>query len=455
MEGQNNSGSFEKQWKSTFEGKEFAAPKNVWSNIDRHLANADATRYKKRVFFYKLLTAASILLILSLSIALYLNYSDYIDVKSELTDIINHSKPEGAIKNTNELVEREDQPVLRAIDRKEKNKNQERLALFTYGEDEINGEDNSKIFYERLDSVEINHAGPRTENDAFNQLPAKKLSYGSPPSLENIVLYRVPDLSLGDGIKNKDKRQLIAGVDITTGSFDPNFQQDNVSAIASNLPLFESSATDETIQIPEFEESTDAGFSYALGFNLGYQVSNRIILEGGLQYGRYSANTNTDVVLRDGNSNETYALVGQSIRTEDVQNAITSEAPAFDFQNTRLNNNFQFASIPLQAGYIVFDDKISLIINAGLSTEIFLSNELKDNNSGTKSISIDNNSPFKTFYFNGITGLELGYKVGTNYRFSIEPNYRRSLNTFTNPGSSFDSNPVGFGVTAGFKYIIK
>jgi hypothetical protein len=58
------SDSFENKWKSLFQDAEATPSTSVWDRIDSRLAGSELARYKKKLFYYKITAAASIILAL-------------------------------------------------------------------------------------------------------------------------------------------------------------------------------------------------------------------------------------------------------------------------------------------------------------------------------------------------------------------------------------------------------
>ena len=125
--------------------------------------------------------------------------------------------------------------------------------------------------------------------------------------------------------------------------------------------------------------------------------------------------------------------------------------------NVNLNNNFQFLSVPLKVGYIILDRKLQIGINTGFSADFFLKNKVNESNDLVESFeqSPGNESPYRRTFFSGLLGIELGYNFLNNYYLTIEPSYKRSLNSFTKESSSVNSNPSKLGLTVGFRYLFR
>ena len=61
-------GEFEKSWMKAFDEAEIRPSDQVWLQINTKLANDEATGYKKRLLFFKLLAAASLVFAIGLGI---------------------------------------------------------------------------------------------------------------------------------------------------------------------------------------------------------------------------------------------------------------------------------------------------------------------------------------------------------------------------------------------------
>jgi hypothetical protein len=121
---------------------------------------------------------------------------------------------------------------------------------------------------------------------------------------------------------------------------------------------------------------------------------------------------------------------------------------------TELENRIDFASVPLRAGYIFLDQRLSLRVNAGLVTNFYLGNihrSLDEKNSIVEFRSNDN-SLYRDISFSGQTGVSLGYRLLQNIDITFEPNYTQSFQSITRSYMGFSSVPNGFGVMAGVRY---
>ncbi len=106
----NKEPNFEGMWSDAFEGKEMKPSPELWQKLDNHLANQESKKYRKGIFFYKWVAAASVVLLLvasGLYIATYQQASDV--VAGGDTAAIPATEQPNAAKNesTNELLDRQ------------------------------------------------------------------------------------------------------------------------------------------------------------------------------------------------------------------------------------------------------------------------------------------------------------------------------------------------------------
>ena len=111
-----------------------------------------------------------------------------------------------------------------------------------------------------------------------------------------------------------------------------------------------------------------------------------------------------------------------------------------------MSNQYEFASIPLRAGYVLVDKKFNLTFLAGVSSELFLNNEIESSSGEFETLtsSSGDDSPYKNVYFNGSLGTMLGYSFASNYLITVEPSYRFAMNSFTKDDFYLNSYPSSF-----------
>ena len=173
------------------------------------------------------------------------------------------------------------------------------------------------------------------------------------------------------------------------------------------------------------KQSKASGTSYSLGVSMGTMISERWVVQGGINYLTQSSDyTANSVVVIDNNYS---SLKAESVNAFTGQIADASSQPkvaqTFPYN---VNNNVRFVSVPVQAGYLLLNKKFGVQLNAGVSTDLFLQNTITPDGGGVTKTTQGrgDDSPYRSLNFSGLMGTELSYKLGAKYRLSLNPGLR-------------------------------
>ncbi len=511
-------GNYERKWQQAFEGAEITPPEKLWTGIEASIANGEAAKYKRRAFYYKWLAAAGIVLFagllgylayqsLSLTNSSEITVTDRSDIQesapSKETQKSNSSdlRPDQTMDQTSDHTpnqtlnqtldqasessqwsdqgesaslsegDTDEQPaqlspaVLAQSNRPEK----DRAAIAESGQGQV-GEpqdqgDRSSLLAGEHDKKDLDAAEkesvPLEKSELLETNPTnyyntdaattakQRLLALNPlmPGQQSLTLSTTPAHIYGVALQPTSEQEIFenkgfwAGISLAPGQFDPNYQQGNEQAL--NSPAFDQ-ATGSSFTP---SEETSTGFSFSLAVDLGMKLSPRWEVTSGLQYFRNNVQSSTNAVI---GQTPVFSSVVESL---DLRNS----SGALAFAPTDLDNDFQFISIPLQAGYIVLDKKIQLTINAGLAADIFLKNTISPSDASLESVTINpgSDSPYRTVYFNGIVGLQASYEILPRYSITLQPQYKIAINEFTKPDNTYSSLPASIGIGVGIKYNFK
>jgi len=242
-----------------------------------------------------------------------------------------------------------------------------------------------------------------------------------------------------------DQRSLYANLNLNSEMFNPNFRATG----SLPMPVAVMTGIDPSInQQMGVQNTPEASVTY--GLNLGMKLNSRWLLEGGVAYANYGTTTQTNVSLADVNRESPVPLTIQGRPTPQRNN---SSMLTFG-QRYDLVNSFEFASVPLRAGYVIPLHDFNFIFKAGVTTEFFISNEISEPNSVLSTVrhTPGEQSPFNRVFFNGTLGNEINYQLNSNYSFSLEANYRVALNSFTKQEEAFESHPTAYGIGMVVRY---
>ncbi|MCK5700617.1 MAG: hypothetical protein KAI29_05675, partial [Cyclobacteriaceae bacterium] len=448
MKNINKRTEFDRQWEDAFKDAERNPSEGVWDKIDSALSKEEAGYFKKRAFLYKLLAAASIAFALGVGI-FSINY--YLGNNSEQIAVQNNgSNNNSDISNNDKVLPlkiESQNPGQAFVESQIPSENEETLEDATLTQ--VDNQELVPIEAELKSSVLLNNEDSDTPDNyidrdysqellSLNKIQAKGISLSSREEMIYEVdhIYLIPIMPRGSSKKNKEKESglFLAGLDFSTGVFDPNFQQGgSVFASSGNATYADARVESFDNQLASFntankafavvrstgtETQPEVVFSY--GANVGYKLTRRIIIQTGIAYRKANTTTTTTGYAEQIGSGTQIPIVAAYQYQLDGLSLVESIA------ETNLSNQYEFASIPFRAGYVVLDKKFNLALMAGISSEFFLGNQIvdKSNNLETLSTSPGDGSPFKSVYFNGSLGTMLGYTFAKSYVLTLEPSYR-------------------------------
>ena len=458
----NNGNNFEKQWRKALLQGEIAPPESVWGEVDRKLANQEVSQLRKKAVLYKWAAVVGMLLAFSFALTNVLDIKLITLADESITDRI--SVEEAANPSTIRLDIGANPLSNSASELEDNSKPEQKSQGIVLTEREENAVVSSGAAVEEHtenqsvagDIVKIDKGistlrviGLYDEKEESKKMLASK----KPRKLYLFEKFRVK--------KNKafEKEKFWASVGMGSGTFDPNYQQTSNNSVASAMLSAEQSSfvnvAGGRTAVPRIEENIEQGVNYQIGVNLGMQVLDRVVVETGVQYAVAQTTTNTNIIIQNRFFTESVALTSEAA-TIDAVAAIADQQEIIEYKqdDIALSNTFQFASVPVKAGYILVDKKFNLRVNAGMLTNLYLGNTLREQDEIVAALEISpgGNSPYREVSFTGTTGLTLGYRFKDRLNLTIEPNYQHAITPLTKGSSNFDFSPSGFGLMAGVRY---
>lgn len=531
---------FEDSFHEAFKNAEATPSENVWTNIELDLEKADGDKMKRRLIFFKMLAAASIVFAMSIAGIGYYAFrssdaehvaqnvdnqggiSDQDQPKSELnsgssendnavsssekSDADTFAKEDSANKSSTTIADESQlakgelagsaalneknnsaSPVDKgAGDRANKNPvagaQQEGLIAknvapliaadktlkhsttdVTQSISEGNGKDKANATESISPSSAIKEsAASNTVGGSAARTQRKLPAFYQPaePELQLPVSTADPGMLLLQELAETEKKyaaedkkqtksrteKLWTSVGFAAGGVSAN--NPTVDAVPSNTLYSTASAPTAS------KQSSASGLSYSVGVSIGAKISNRWVLQGGVNYltQSYDYTANSVVVVDNNFANLKAASINAFAPqlSDDMPN--TQVAPTFPYN---VNNNVRFVSVPLQAGYLLVNKKFGLQLNAGVSTDVFLQNTITpDGGSLTKTTQgSGDESPYRSLNFSGLMGTEFSYKLGDRYRLSLNPGLRYPFSSVYKSNTGVDSTPLTFDVGLRFRYI--
>jgi hypothetical protein len=173
----------------------------------------------------------------------------------------------------------------------------------------------------------------------------------------------------------------------------------------------------------------------------GKRVAKRWLLQGGLSYLNQNSKSNTSTVTVAQSFNTTGSIAPENF------NAVTSTT------ESEINSTFQFISLPVQAGYMLVDQKFGVQLNGGFSPDVFLKSTVSDKASQETISTTGSNSTFKAVSLSGLGGVELSYRFSEHYRIALVPGFRYSLTQVYKENSLASAKPFMADIGLRFRYV--
>lgn len=414
---------FEESFKDAFNGAELAPSSVVWTNVELGLEKKSNGKMRGLLFF-QLLAAASMVFAMGTGGVYFLNTKHEADqqiAKQELN----------VTKQNQNNKDIENQLILNNQRSNEENKS---ISENTAENESLMIIDpSSGQAYEESEVSLI--SGKRT-------LPS--LVEITAPTLKSSTNEPDPGMVMLAKLRDEEKRfqqerpevkeKLWASVGMGAGTFNP-------SSTPSNSRM---NALSDATSAGLATSNPTSGTSYSVGVSVAGKVSKRMVLQGGISYLNQNSTYTSSTASGTNASLSDYASI-----SKDEMQQVTVTSPY------QLNNNLQYISIPLQAGYILIDRTLGLQVNGGISTDVFFRNTLTPENSDLDEVSQGggSDSPYRTMNFSGLLGTELSYKMGDHYRIAVNPGMRYALNSIYKNEIAAEVSPITFDVALRVRYV--
>lgn len=447
-----NNQKFEESWRKALADGEIDPSPSVWSSIEVDLMQAEGDTMKRKVVFYKWVAAASVFLVVFLGGAFYYN------IKPDDKQIATTSKPNEEISSQNNIVKPENEngdPAISGIEGKSNQTKEDRKQIKDDGKPT---EGDATLSFatvrdvpkesfpaqEEKSSMVVNSSRstsePITAINLFEEVPA--VVHGK-IVLPRLGLPAMPAAFMNSSKKNKQSEDLWASVGFAAGSYNPGTTSGNSSFQASPLST---SAAD--LNSMGYSDPSSVGTAYSAGFAMSKRVFSRWVLQSGVNYISQSIGYTSNYVSSSTN-NQSKAFVAEYANASSLAVTITNPY--------EISSEINVVSLPIQTGYLIVDKKIGWQMNTGVAADFFVRNTLTDESGNLDRFSQGSgeDSPYRAVSWAGLLGTELSYKVAKQYRVSVVPSMRYSLNSVLKSTSANSSNPLVMDIGFRFRYIFK
>lgn len=469
---------FEEEWRDAFEGAEVTPSNAVWTGIDLELANAESSSMKKRVVFYQRLAAAAVLFALLVG-----GFGVYRWNENE--KLVADKNNERGKATENKAFNKEEKKTIADLT-ENKNSGNDNPSISSSLEKEqpgqpqqVSKEGAKNSFSNPKQKTAESFANTKKEsadllpsnNAAIDPLQIQPTQTVVSANLidrtetelkkENhstVALAAIPEagtLPIVEIDGEPVREELVRKLPAIPGAFmiEPRSEKINHEHLWASVTAasgsFSTLATSNSLYGSSSFQSASSGnvntgSSYSYGMLAGMRVSNRIVVQSGVQYSNLSSGTTTNINAPNSLSSvANYAYNSTAMANTTSPYAITSAN--------------EFVSVPVQAGYLFLDRKVGLQLNSGISTDFFIRNTLTDPTGQRQSYSQGSgqDSPYRAVNFSGLMSSEVSYKLGRHYRLSVVPGVRYSFAPILKSTSPATGNNMVWDIGFRFRYIFK
>lgn len=470
-------------WKQKFTDAEIAPSEQVWHNIAGTLDNKEVGKLRRRIFYFRWSSAVAACLILAIGVRAYWYVKEQEKLNRDLLNRLtilqgeNKNGEDSSMRDGNkpfqqnkEIELAESSPLGFAASKNEKINSttidNSQISNNLYAIVSRTSEKSSKPFlptFIRKDVFSSTNFVHRSiiDNSSSNLLSEKSVAYSQTakllPEVEKDLIEKgkldESDLQLKlnglseetENKKEKSKKsndeEFWTVVGVSAGSFN-NITPTNSGYSAK---AFSSSVAGQTAS----DESNSPGYIYAINIGIGAKISKRWVFQGGVSYLNQVSEYTANSVL----ANESILQVASvNELNKNISNDETNILASTPYSVT---HTIESISFPLQAGFIVFENKWAMQINSGLATDLFLQSTQTPNakNVEASSTGRGSDSPYRDINFAGLLGSEISYRFGNNYRISVAPGLRYPLQSIYKDKVAVKSTPLAFDVALRFRYI--
>jgi hypothetical protein len=425
---------FEDSFRNAFDGAEVLPSNAVWTNIELDLEKTSGGKMKRTLLMFQLLAAASIAFAFGVTALYYLDQP--VTQGSESRGALSKQGiapiPETAKQSSDQKTSPE------AFIKKNERSDNQKVNNFN---NDTGNTIASQLVKEQPVNSWIEYKVERTDLLSYTKtrkpvLVLPKAEEPVEPDAGMVLLARLRD----EERKYQDEEKKASGstekiwasVGFGAGSYKPNVQSSSV-----NL------GTSFAGTSPSSSESV-VGASYSVGVNVATKISKRFIVQGGVSYLTQNADFTSTT------SNHGAASLNEFMKPANFD-GFESENPY------TITSSSQFVSIPVQAGYLIIDRDFGIQLNGGIATDLFIQNTLSPETNTYQKVTqaAGKDSPYRTVNFSGLLGTEFSYKIADQYRISLNPGLRYSLNSIYREDVAAEIIPVTFDVSLRFRYIFK
>lgn len=197
------------------------------------------------------------------------------------------------------------------------------------------------------------------------------------------------------------------------------------------------------------------------GMIASYKLTNKISISSGIRYSQMKQGTHSDYTM-SAVSGITYLQPVEkaanissdiSLNLPSVSSIVYSNGMKIAGTNvfaSDISQEFKYLEIPIQATYKVLENRLSVGVTGGVSTNILVGNRASITENGIL-LSQGNTENLRNVIYSGSAGVEFGYELGKNLVLTVEPRIKQYMHSVSS-NDLINFKPLQLGIFTGITY---
>ncbi len=201
------------------------------------------------------------------------------------------------------------------------------------------------------------------------------------------------------------------------------------------------------------------------GMIASIKLSKRVSISSGIRFSQMRQDTHTDYYMnttagiiylqpveKDANIARDVSLYLPSVSSIVYSSGMQASATTKIFASD-VSQQFKYLEIPVQASYKLIDNKLSVGVTGGISTNILIGNQASVTENGIK-LSQGSTDNLRNVIYSGSAGLQFGYDLGNRLVLTVEPRVKQYMHSVSS-NDLIDFKPLQLGIFTGISYSFK
>ena len=201
------------------------------------------------------------------------------------------------------------------------------------------------------------------------------------------------------------------------------------------------------------------------GMVASIKLSKRVSISSGIRFSQMRQDTHSDYYMnttagiiylqpveKDANIARDVSLYLPSVSSIVYSSGMQASATTKIFASD-VSQQFKYLEIPVQASYKLIDNKLSVGVTGGISTNILIGNLASVTENGIK-LSQGSTDNLRNVIYSGSAGLQFGYDLGNRLMLTVEPRVKQYMHSVSS-NDLVDFKPLQLGIFTGISYSFK